>query len=185
VKPQGRLLSLAEIRAAIERAFPGEPIGAYGLSTAPNISYQVELNRGVTSIDQYTGRVLGVRQSSDLVNTTLNSIHQIHLRLGIRSRSDPGKKIMSWAGVAMLFLLLSGVYLWWPYQRVTIQWSGWSMRTWLDIHNAVGIFSFVFLLVLAVTGVVIGFEEQTTPWFYGASGYLVASGARSRPPQWK
>jgi uncharacterized iron-regulated membrane protein len=119
----------------------------------------VELNRGVTSIDQYTGRVLGVRQSSDLVNTTLNSIHQIHLRLGIRSRSDPGKKIMSWAGVAMLFLLLSGVYLWWPYQRVTIQWSGWSMRTWLDIHNAVGIFSFVFLLVLAVTGVVIGFEE--------------------------
>ena len=40
------------------------------------------------------------------------------------------------------------------------------MRTWLDIHNAVGIFSFVFLLVLAATGVVIGFEEQTTPLFY-------------------
>ena len=166
VKPQGRVLSLGEIRAAIEKAFPGEPIGAYGLSTARNISYQVELDRGVVSIDQYTGKVLGVRQRSDLVNTTLNSIHQIHLRMGIRSRSDPGKRIMSWAGVVMLFLLLSGVYLWWPYQRVTIQWSGWSLRTWLDIHNAVGIFSFVLLLVLAATGVVIGFEEQTTPLFY-------------------
>jgi uncharacterized iron-regulated membrane protein len=166
VKPQGRVLSLSEIRAAIEKAFPGEPIGAYGLSTAPSISYQVELNRGVVSIDQYTGKVLGVRQRSDFVNQTLNYIHQIHLRLAIRSRADPGKKIMSWAGVTMLFLLLSGLYLWWPYQRVTIQWSGWSMRTWLDIHNAVGIFSFVFLLVLATTGVVIGFEEQTTPLFY-------------------
>jgi uncharacterized iron-regulated membrane protein len=166
VKPQGRVLSVGEIRAAIEKAFPGEPIGAYGLSTAPNISYQVALNRGVVSIDPYTGKVLGVRQRSDLVNAMLNDIHQIHLRLGIRSASDPGKKIMSWAGVAVLFLLLSGVYLWWPYQRVTIQWGGWSMRTWLDIHNAVGIFSFVFLLVLAATGVVIGFEEQTTPLLY-------------------
>jgi uncharacterized iron-regulated membrane protein len=166
VKPQGRVLSLGEIRAAIEKTFPGEPIGAYGLATAPNISYQVEFNRGVVSIDPYTGRVLGVRQRSDFVNQTLNYIHQIHLRLAIRSRADPGKKIMSWAGVAMLFLLLSGVYLWWPYQRVTIQWGGWSMRTWLDIHNAVGILSFVFLLVLATTGVVIGFEEQTTPLFY-------------------
>ena len=109
VKPQGRGLSLGKIRSAIEKVFPGEPIGAYGLSTAPNISYQVELDRGVVSIDQYTGKVLGVRQRSDMVNATLNSIHQIHLRLGIRSRSDPGKKIMSWAGVAMLFLLLSGV----------------------------------------------------------------------------
>jgi uncharacterized iron-regulated membrane protein len=166
VKPQGRVLSLGEIRAAIERAFPGEPIGGYGLSTAPNISYQVELNQGVVSIDQYTGTLLGVRQRADFVNQTLSYIHQVHLRLAIRSRADPGKKIMSWVGLVMLFLLLSGVYLWWPYQRVTIQWGQWRMRTWLDIHNAVGIFSFVFLLVLAITGVVIGFEEQTTPLFY-------------------
>jgi uncharacterized iron-regulated membrane protein len=170
VKPQGRVLSLGEIRAAIEKAFPGEPVGAYELSTAPNISYQALLNRGVVSIDPYTGKVLGVRRHADLVDQTLNYIHQIHLRLAIRRPSDPGKKIMSCAGVVMLFLLLSGVYLWWPYQRITIQWDGWSTRTWLDIHNAVGIFSFVFLLVLATTGVVIGFEEQTTPLFYKLTG---------------
>jgi uncharacterized iron-regulated membrane protein len=170
VKPQGRVLSLGDIRAAIENVFPGEPIAAYGLSTAPDISYEVELNRGVVSIDPYTGKVLGVRQRADFVGQTLNYIHQTHLRLAIRSPADPGKKIMSWAGVVMLFLLLSGVYLWWPYQRVTIQWGGWSTRMWLDIHNAVGIFSFVFLLVLAATGVVIGFEEQTTPLFYKLTG---------------
>ena len=170
VKPQGRVLSVGEIGTAIENAFPGEPIGAYELSTAPNISYRAELNRGVVSIDPYTGKVRGVRRRADLVDQTLNYIHQIHLRLAIRRPFDPGKKIMSYAGVVMLFLLLSGVYLWWPYQRVTIQWERWSMRTWLDIHNAVGIFSFVFLLVLATTGVVIGFEEQTTPLFYRLTG---------------
>ena len=170
VKPQGRALSLGEIGAAIEKAFPGEPIRGFGLSTTPNISYQVELGRGVACVDPYTGSVLGVRQHSDFINETLSFVHQFHLRLAIRNRADPGKKIMSWAGLMMLFLLLSGVYLWWPYQRVTIQWNAWSMRTWLDIHNAVGIFSFVFLLVLATTGVVIGFEQQTTPLFYKLTG---------------
>jgi uncharacterized iron-regulated membrane protein len=170
VRPQGRLLSLGEIGAAIEKAFPGEPISSYEVSTSANISYGVELNRGVVSIDPYTGAVLGVRQHSDFVNQTLNYVHQIHLRLGIRTPSDPGKKIMTWSGVVMLFLLISGLYLWWPYQRVKIQWGQWRMRTWLDIHNAVGIFSFVFLLVLAFTGVMIGFERQTTPLFYKLTG---------------
>ena len=29
------------------------------------------------------------------------------------------------------------------------------------------------------------YAQGMTDYFYGASGYLVASGARSRPPQWK
>lgn len=77
VTPLGRILSLGEISAAIEKAFPGEPIRSYGLSTVPNISYQVELNRGVASVDPYNGNVLGVRPHSDFINETLSYIHQV------------------------------------------------------------------------------------------------------------
>ena len=50
----------------------------------------------------------------------LGYVHQLHLRLLVGNKADTGKKIMSWAGAAMLFLALSGVYPWWPYKRVTI-----------------------------------------------------------------
>src|SRR5205085_7426138 len=70
----------------------------------------------------------------------------------------------------ILFLLLTGLYLWWPLKRATIKRGAEGRRFWFDLHNAVGIFSLLFLLVLVLTGLVIGFEEQTTPLFYKMTG---------------
>ena len=154
VRPQGHPLSLAEMGAGVLKAYSGERISAYGIAGSPGLSYQVFLRRGMDF---------------------LGYVHQLHLRLLIGNKADTGKKIMSWAGVAMLFLALSGVYLWWPYKRVTIERRGSSKRFWFDIHAVVGIFSFVFLLVLAATGVIIGFERTTTPMLYKLTG--------SQPPR--
>jgi uncharacterized iron-regulated membrane protein len=60
----------------------------------------------------------------------------------------------------MLFSLVSGLYLWWPLKRVRIHGPWRSKRFWYDLHNAIGIFSLVPVLVLAATGSAIGFEEQ-------------------------
>jgi len=79
---------------------------------------------------------------------------------------DVGKTVVSCAALALLFLLLSGVYLWWPFKRATIAWSAPARRLWFDVHSTVGIVAFAFLLVLTVTGLVIGFDEKTTPFFY-------------------
>lgn len=170
VKPQARALSLAEISAAVSKAFPGERISAYSLSTAPDLSSQVSLNRGVVYLNQYTGEILGVQQGPDSIGAALNLVHQFHLRLAIRNQADTGKEIIKWVGVAILFLLFTGLYLWWPVKRVTIKKVASSRRFWFDLHNAVGIFSFVFLLALAITGTVIGFEDKTVPWFYKMTG---------------
>src|SRR5262249_10068064 len=86
------------------------------------------------------------------------------------NRSDTGKEIISWAGVAMILLLLSGVYLWWPVKRVTIATRATGRKFWYDVHSAIGIFSFAFLLVLTFTGLMIGFEESTVPLFYRMTG---------------
>jgi uncharacterized iron-regulated membrane protein len=170
VTPQTSVLSLAEIGTAVSKVFPGERIVGYGVSTSPDLSYQVGLERHWAYVNQYTGEVVGSGSGSDWVTVFLAKVHQFHLRLLITNRADPGKKIVSWSGVVILFLLLSGLYLWWPLKRVTIQWSGSSRRIWFDIHNVVGIFSLVFLLILSITGVMIGFERQTTPLLYRITG---------------
>src|SRR5262249_29944959 len=73
---------------------------------------------------------------------------------------------MKWVGVLTVFLLLSGLYLWWPAKCVTIRRRASARRFWFDLHNSVGIFSLVFLVTLTVTGVIIGFDDKTTPWLY-------------------
>jgi uncharacterized iron-regulated membrane protein len=155
--------------------FPGERILAYSVATSPGLSYEVSLPRHAVFVNPYTGELLGTRAGGiDL----LGRIHQLHLRLLMLDSPRLGKQIMSWAGVAMLFLLLSGLYLWWPYQRFRIQWKGSARRVWFDIHAVVGIFSFVFLLLLTVTGILIGFEEQSVPLFY-----RITSSTPSRQPR--
>jgi uncharacterized iron-regulated membrane protein len=159
VTPQTRALSLAELATAASRRFPGEKALSFGMPTSPDLSYYVAFDSGNVYVNPYTGEVLGVRDAP----TWLSFVHQFHLRL---SAGAAGKRIVSWVGLVMLFLLLSGLYLWWPLKRVTVTWDAGPKRRWFDVHSAVGIFSLVFLLLLTVTGIVIGFESVSTPFFF-------------------
>jgi uncharacterized iron-regulated membrane protein len=170
VKPQGKPLPLSELGAAAAKLVPNQRPAGYGLSGAPDISWQVFFPGRAVYVNQYTGEVLGVRAGPSLVA----NIHQLHLRLLIRNKADYGKLIMGWAGVAIVFLALSGLYLWWPLKRMTITQGpgvqGGSRRFWFDLHNTVGIFSLIFLVAISLTGVLIGFDEATRPLAYKITG---------------
>lgn len=163
VEPRPPALTLADIAAAIVRSHPGKRIARFDLSTAPDLSYRVDLDGQLFHINQYTGEVIGLAAPQpDL----LGNIHQLHLRLLWRSHPDAGKAIVSWMCSAMLVLLATGLYLWWPLKRFTVAWRASARRRWLDIHASTGIFVFVFLLLLGTTGVVIGFDDVTEPMWY-------------------
>ena len=174
VTPGDRRLTLVELGDAVAKAFPGERAAGFSVSNSPGISAGVFTRRGQVMVNPYTGAVLGVRPPGP---DFLTNVHQLHLRLLIRNKGDTGKEIVSWAGVAMLILLTSGLYLWWPLKRVSV--GAWKpgRRWWFDLHNGSGIFSLVFLLVLSATGVMIGFEESTVPMLY-----RMTSSAPAKPP---
>ena len=170
VTPRPQALSLAEIARVVENAYPGEHITAYTLARSPNLSYQVDISKGTLFIDQYSGEVLGLVKDPDLATTALAMLHSIHLRLTPTTSTNAGKVVVKWVAVAILALLLSGLYLWWPIKRLGIKRGTSGFRFWFDLHNTVGILSLVFLFVLTMTGIVIGFEEQTSALFYQLTG---------------
>jgi len=182
VTPGPRPLSLAEIGAVATNHFTGESIQGFGLATAPNHSYRVRLRHRTVFVNQYTGGILGEQAGPDGVDKFLNGVHQFHLRLLLRNSADVGRQIVSWSGVAMVWLLVSGLYLWWPAKRARIRWSrrtaGSTRPFWFDLHNAVGIYSVVFLFALAVTGVLIGLERQTVPLYFRLTGTTPTPPAR-------
>jgi uncharacterized iron-regulated membrane protein len=176
VDPRGTPLSLADLTARATAAFPGKPVVTYGLSVYPDLSWSVNVGGTIVFVNEYTGEILGTRSAP----TWLGTIHQLHLRL---LAGDTGKAIVSWAGVLTMLLTVSGLYLWWPIKRVGIRGGparGW--RFWFDTHNAIGVYALVFLFLLALTGIVIGFEATTTPLLYRVTGSRPSPGGLTVTP---
>lgn len=169
VRPQGQPKTLAEIQAIAQQQDPGQQPVVFAMSPYPNVAWAVGFRDAAVYVNQYTGEVLAVDRSDANV---LQYIHGLHLRLLTPlwlPKRDPhqvGKQVVSWAGVAALFLLLSGLYLWWPTKRVRVAWRSGERKSWFDLHNSIGVFSLVFLVVLALTGISIGFEDHSEPLYY-------------------
>ena len=176
---QTATLTLAELGEAASKTQEGQRPTGFLLSTEPDLAYQVLFRGRSVFVDQYRGAVLGTRASGpDL----LSRVHQLHLRLLIQTESDTGKTIVKWAAVAMVLLLASGLYLWWPAGRVTVRSPRGTRRWWFDLHNAVGIWSLVFIGMATVTGLAIGFDEQFVSWVYAATRSMPAV-MYARPPR--
>jgi uncharacterized iron-regulated membrane protein len=170
VEPGPKALSLAEISDKVYKAFPKDTINVYNLATTPDISWQIFTNNKTIYINQYTGKVLGTMTKPDFWQKAQQNIHQLHLRLALRDKRDIGGSIMSWTGVILLVTLPSGLVLWWKQKRIAIRRDIPARLVWFDWHSLIGVVSFIFLMVLAFTGVMIGFGNKTIPMFYKLTG---------------
>ncbi len=159
VAPEGTPHSLADIAGALEQRYPAERVTAFVLGATPSRAYAISMGRRTVYVNPYTFDVQGERAPGA---TWLTNVHQLHLRL----LTTWGRAVVRWSGVVLIVVLLTGLYLWWPSRRVSITTGQSPFRTWFDVHNAVGACSFVFLFLLAVTGVAIGFDDISGPLAY-------------------
>jgi uncharacterized iron-regulated membrane protein len=78
--------------------------------------------------------------------------------------------VMGCAAIVLISSVVSGLYLWWPLKQIKVGFRGSVRRFSFDLHNSVGFFSSVFLLVFAATGAYMAFESLTLPATYKLTG---------------
>ena len=145
----------------------GERVNSLRVPNRPDRSYSTMVARGQSEVflNGYTGEILGTRSPK----TFLSKVHQFHKRLAPsigKGWPETGHEIVIISCWCMLFLLLSGIYLWWPYQRFTIKWNGSFRRVMFDLHNVIGVYAFFFLLAITVTGLGVGYDEEITGYLH-------------------
>lgn len=113
-------------------------------------------------IDPYTGTILEKYSYQETWFYTVFSLH----RWLLGGNDSVGKYIVGVSTFIFLFILITGVILWWPKtrrilkQRVRIKWdAGWK-RLNHDLHIVFGFYSCIFLFIFAFTGLAWSFE-----WF--------------------
>jgi uncharacterized iron-regulated membrane protein len=172
VTPRGNPVPLSTITASVSQAYPKLRVLNMYLPTDPTFSLTALLSDGTrVSIDPYTGTILGARHITD---SLMSKTHQFHTRLLVPntvSRPAPGQpprpsrlgnQIVGWGTVVLLFLTLTGLFVWFPRMKLTVARKARWTRINMDLHNVTGIYAVVFAIIMAATGIVIGFEYPGT-----------------------
>ena len=118
-----------------------------------------------------------------------NAVKQLHRWLFMKP-AEPhgglsvGRVVMAISSMAMSLVLLSGVVIWWPKNkkmlknRLTVTTNKGFRRFVYDSHVSLGIYAFVFLFLMAVTGPVFSFG-----WYKkGMSSLLGQSSEKKEMP---
>ncbi len=130
-------------------------------------------------VNPYTGQILDKYSYRETGFYTVFALH----RWLLGGEGSIGKYIVGIATFIFLFILITGIMLWWPktrkvlQQRLTVKWgSGWK-RLNHDLHIVLGFYSAIFLFIFAFTGLAWSFE-----WFNRGIYQVTSSPMKAPPP---
>lgn len=155
---------LANAAAALERGvrpvairFPAGPARPVTVTARGGPRAEGAPPRVITVyLDPATGRVLDV---VDFRGSLVGIMHRFHENLTIPEFS--GRQIVGWAGVGMLILSLTGLWLWWPRNGAFLPGLRWrrSPATTANLHHLVGFWTSLPLALVSATGIYLVFPQ--------------------------
>lgn len=170
-------LSLAEIIGKARETRPGETPTAIALRSDATAPAKVSFGRDRSiHVDVYSGANLG--EGSTKLREFFKTVTALHRWLALKDEQRAtGKSITGASNLAFLFLVISGVILWFPRS-----WSAKAVKAILipslrlrgkardfNWHNAIGIWTAPALVVIVATGVLISYPWATN-LLYRATG---------------
>lgn len=129
------------------KIYPNEPGATFQVLNSDKKAYY---------FNPYTAKLINVEQA-DWLNTVLE-LHKT-LLLG-----KTGEFIQAWSVVIFLVMLITGLILWFPHQRrllkqsLSIKWKASVKRISFDLHQVLGFYAAVFLIVIALSGMYFAFS---------------------------
>lgn len=133
----------------------------------------------IVYLNPYTGKVIysekkSRKSSSDFFRFILNGHRQLWLPRAI------GKQVVGAGVLTFVVLLISGMVLWWPKKWIKsirdksfkIKWDASFKRKNYDLHNVLGFYAMLFLLLISLTGLVYSYQ------WYSKSLYALTSGGK-------
>ena len=166
-KVEAAPLPMEQLMTKVAATLPDSvSVTGVNISSDPERAYQVTLSkprRASMYVDQYTGEITGKYERAPF----FNFMFRMHRWLLDSMKQDGGifwgKMIVGTSTLMFVFVLISGVVVWWPRTRKALKNSlkivankGWR-RFWYDLHVAGGMY--------ALTGLTWSFQWYRTGFY--------------------
>ncbi|SEK78298.1 PepSY-associated TM helix domain-containing protein [Parapedobacter koreensis] len=192
---EGTPLSLTELTRIAQDTMGDIPLVSIQANTAPNRTFRANamlFNPAGTHyfntiqvyytvyIHPYSGKIVYIENTKHEFFNIILYLHY-NLMLGM-----VGKYIVGWSTVIFIALLLSGLVLWWPWNKhmrkrsFRFGWkktTGWKRKNY-DLHNVLGFYSLIVCLILAATGLVYTFSWFNQGYHRALTGNALLTGSR-------
>lgn len=144
-----------------------------------NYFEEVKINK-LVYVDQYSGKILAVYDEKYSFFTILKYIHW-----SLLLNSEWGKYVVGIPTVVFIFMLITGIVLWWPNNKKARKgrfWFSWeNVKTWkrknYDLHNVLGFYASFFALLISITGIYFAYPYVKNTF------NLVLSGSLEQPKE--
>jgi uncharacterized iron-regulated membrane protein len=212
VSEQGTQVTVSQLIESAKEALPGSKLANVKVFSAPNRSVEIGLiapkkdeeskgepkkgdgNKEIKEkagpptpprpthtvfVNPYTGKVIEVYSPKDSFFQKTMALH----RWLLGKNDGIGKYIVGVSTFIFLFIILTGIILWWPKtrkifaQRVKVKWDGNWKRLNHDLHLVFGFYSAIFLFMFAFTAMSWSFQ-----WFNKGIYKITNSPAESPQP---
>jgi uncharacterized iron-regulated membrane protein len=110
-------------------------------------------------VNPYTGQVI---EQFNKKQSFLFTVEMLH-RFLLAGKNSAGDMIVGLSTLFFLFILITGVILWWPktknimQQRLKIKFDGSGKRLTHDLHIVTGFYTSILLIIIVLTGLVMSF----------------------------
>lgn len=163
------------------------------IPTSPHRAYNVGLSkprRAGVLIDPYTGKIIGPSGRLPFFTT----VRELHRWLLDSMKPDSegifwGRIIVGTSTLLFVFILLTGLFLWWPKKlkgigkRLKISLGRGRQRLFTDLHTVGGVYVFVLLLAMAMTGLTWSFEWYRTGFYKVFGAEMAEAGKGDKSPK--
>jgi uncharacterized iron-regulated membrane protein len=115
-------------------------------------------------VDPVSLKVLG---SSELIRRGPIMAFMVRIHEFLMMPDRIGLPAVGWTAVAMTFMGVSGIILWWPRKgrwgaAFLVKHGARGLRLHLDLHHAAGIWGLLIFLVLSISGIYLAFPQTVS-----------------------
>ncbi|CAH1386611.1 PepSY-associated TM helix domain-containing protein [Candidatus Nitrotoga sp. M5] len=159
--PRDERVSVQKVLETVQHAYPADKPFFIRTPRTPEQTYLIKMNGAhdlFVYVDPYNGMILGDHRQADTLTGWISLLHTELLS------GDLGEIILGTSALLLIGMSITGLILWWPRKGkfspgFKIQWTANWNRKNFDIHRTSGIYTIVFILLIAVTGASLVFNQ--------------------------
>lgn len=173
------VLTPSAIRRVAAAAYPGEKVSYAEYHQGKTIQVAVgdyEKRHYTLQLEPYSGKIVSREEHEKNESGFFRWVLMGHRFLWLPY--EIGRPIVNYGTMIFVVLLITGLIWWYPKKwtkstvdkSFKIKWNGTFKRINLDLHNVLGFYSLLFLLAIALTGMVYGIEWYSKGLYWATSG---------------